>query len=395
MRRKIYLDYAATTPLHPEVLKAMLPYLTEIYGNPSSVHSVGQEAKEALEQSRQKLANLIGARNEEIVFTSGGTEADNLAIKGVAFANRQKGDHIITSRIEHHAVIETCRWLEKEGFSVTYLPVDAHGTVSPDDVRRALTSRTILISIMHANNEIGTIEPIAEISKIAHEAEVYLHTDAVQTVGHIPVNVNELGVHLLSLSAHKFYGPKGVGALYVRKGTKIASVLHGGGQEKGYRSGTENIAGIVGLGKAAELAKQEMVEEMPRLTALRDYLIDGILNNISDVRLNGHPVERLPNNVHISVAYVEGEAMLLNLDLAGICVSTGSACSSVRLEPSHVLTALGLTPTQAHGSIRFTLRKWTTKADIDTVLHVFPQVVSKLRALSPLAKSAKGTSPQR
>jgi len=395
MRRKIYLDYAATTPLHPEVLKAMLPYLTEIYGNPSSVHSLGQEAKEALEQSRQKLANLIGARNEEIVFTSGGTEADNLAIKGVAFANRQKGDHIITSRIEHHAVIETCRWLEKEGFSVTYLPVDAHGTVSPDDVRRALTSRTILISIMHANNEIGTIEPIAEISKIAHEAEVYLHTDAVQTVGHIPVNVNELGVHLLSLSAHKFYGPKGVGALYVRKGTKIASVLHGGGQEKGYRSGTENIAGIVGLGKAAELAKQEMVEEMPRLTALRDYLIDGILNNISDVRLNGHPVERLPNNVHISVAYVEGEAMLLNLDLAGICVSTGSACSSVRLEPSHVLTALGLTPTQAHGSIRFTLGKWTTKADIDTVLHVFPQVVSKLRALSPLAKSAKGTSPQR
>lgn len=395
MRRKIYLDYAATTPLHPEVLKAMLPYLTEIYGNPSSVHSLGQEAKEALEQSRQKLANLIGARNEEIVFTSGGTEADNLAIKGVAFANRQKGDHIITSRIEHHAVIETCRWLEKEGFSVTYLPVDAHGTVSPDDVRRALTSRTILISIMHANNEIGTIEPIAEISKIAHEAEVYLHTDAVQTVGHIPVNVNELGVHLLSLSAHKFYGPKGVGALYVRKGTKIASVLHGGGQEKGYRSGTENIAGIVGLGKAAELAKQEMVEEMPRLTALRDYLIDGILNNISDVRLNGHPVERLPNNVHISVAYVEGEAMLLSLDLAGICVSTGSACSSVRLEPSHVLTALGLTPTQAHGSIRFTLGKWTTKADIDTVLHVFPQVVSKLRALSPLAKSAKGTSPQR
>ncbi len=384
--KRIYLDYAATTPLHPEVLNAMLPYLTESFGNPSSIHSLGQEAKEAVGQARQKVAALIGAKSEEIVFTSGGTEADNMAIIGIALANRAKGDHIVTSSIEHHAVLEPCQWLEKQGFSITYLPVDGYGMVSPDDVKKALTARTILVSIMHANNEVGTIEPIAEIAKITREAGVYLHTDAVQTVGHIPVNVDELGVDLLSLSAHKLYGPKGIGSLYVRKGTKIAPIIHGGGQEKGYRSGTENVASIVGLAKAAELAQHEMADEIRRLSSLRDYMIEGIFSRISNVRLNGHPTIRLPGNVNISVEYIEGEAMLLNLDLAGICASTGSACSSAKLEPSHVLTAMGLTHTQAHGSLRFTMGKWTTKEEIDIVLEVLPQIVSKLRAVSPLLR---------
>jgi len=384
--RRIYLDYAATTPVHPDVVQAMLPYFSQYFGNPSSIHSLGQDAKEAVEQARQQLAHLIGAKSEEIVFTSGGTEADNLAIKGIALANRDRGNHIVTSRIEHHAVLEPCHWLEKQGFSVTRLPVDGYGMVSPDDVKKALTDKTILVSIMHANNEIGTIEPLAEIAKVTREAGVYLHTDAVQTIGHIPVNVDQMGIDLLSLSAHKFYGPKGIGALYVRKGTKIAPLIHGGGQEKNRRSGTENVPGIVGLGKAAEIAERELPDEAPRLTALRDELIQGILGQISDVRLNGHPTIRLPNNVNISVAYIEGEAMLLNLDLAGICASTGSACSSASLQPSHVLTALGLTHTQAHGSLRFTLGKWTTKEDLDTVLKVFPTIVAKLRAVSPLLK---------
>lgn len=384
--KRIYLDYAATTPVRPEVLQAMLPYFTVTFGNPSSIHSLGQEAKGAVEEARTKVAKLIGAQSDEIVFTSGGTEADNLAIKGIALANRDRGNHIITSQIEHHAVLEPCHWLEKQGFSVTYLRVDSHGMVSPDDVKRALTSRTILVSIMHANNEIGTIEPIAEIAKITREAGVYLHTDAVQTVGHIPTNVNDLGVDLLSLSAHKLYGPKGVGALYIRKGTRIGPIIHGGGQEKNRRSGTENVPGIVGLGKAAELAQHEMAEEAARLTNLRDYFIQGILNEISCAHLNGHPTIRLPNNVSISVEYIEGEAMLLKLDLAGICASTGSACSSANLQPSHVLTALGLTPTQAHGSVRFTMGRWTSKQDVDTVLTIFPQIVFELRALSPLLK---------
>lgn len=384
--KRIYLDYAATTPVRPEVLQAMLPYFTVTFGNPSSIHSLGQEAKGAVEEARTKVAKLIGAQSDEIVFTSGGTEADNLAIKGIALANRDRGNHIITSQIEHHAVLEPCHWLEKQGFSVTYLRVDSHGMVSPDDVKRALTSRTILVSIMHANNEIGTIEPIAEIAKITREAGVYLHTDAVQTVGHIPTNVNDLGVDLLSLSAHKLYGPKGVGALYIRKGTRIGPIIHGGGQEKNRRSGTENVPGIVGLGEAAELAQHEMAEEAARLTNLRDYFIQGILNEISCAHLNGHPTIRLPNNVSISVEYIEGEAMLLKLDLAGICASTGSACSSANLQPSHVLTALGLTPTQAHGSVRFTMGRWTSKQDVDTVLTIFPQIVFELRALSPLLK---------
>jgi len=385
--RRIYLDYAATTPTHPEVVKAMLPYFTEGFGNPSSIYSYGQEAKGALEEARDKVAALIGARDEEIVFTSGGTEADNFAIKGVAYANESKGNHVITSSIEHHAVIETCKFLERRGYRVTYLPVDEYGLVDPGDVKKAITDKTILISVMHANNEMGTMEPIAEIGRIAKEAEIYFHTDAVQTAGHIPVDVNELGVDLLSMSAHKLYGPRGVGALYIRKGTKLLSFMHGGEQERRRRASTENIPGIVGFGKAVELAQQEMSREAKRLAYLRDQLIKGLLERLDHTRLNGHPLKRLPNNVNVSVDFVEGESMLLNLDLEGICASTGSACSSSSLEPSHVLLALGLSPEQAHGSLRFTLGKWTTEEEIGRVLEVLPRVVAKLRAMSPLLKS--------
>jgi len=387
--RRIYLDYAATTPTHPEVVKAMLPYFTEEFGNPSSIHSYGQEAKGAMEEVRAKVADLIGARSEEIVFTSGGTEADNFALKGVAFANESKGNHIITSSIEHHAVIETGKFLQRRGFKVTYLPVDEYGLVDPEDVRKAITGKTILISVMHANNEVGTVEPIAEIGKITKEAGIYFHTDAVQTVGHILVDVNELGVDLLSISAHKLYGPKGTGALYIRKGTKLVSFMHGGEQERRRRASTENVPGIVGFGKAAELAQQEMSEEAKRLTYLRNQLVSGLLERIDHTRLNGHPVNRLPNNVNISVDYVEGESMLLNLDLEGICASTGSACSSSSLEPSHVLLAMGFSHEQAHGSLRFSLGKWTTEEEIGQVLDILPRIVAKLRAMSPLLKSQR------
>ncbi len=385
--KRIYLDYAATTPTHPEVVKAMLPYFTGSFGNPSSLYSCGQEAKGAIQEVRVRVAELIGARDEEIVFTSGGTEADNFALKGVAYANEKKGDHIITSSIEHHAVIETCKFLERRRFSVTYLPVDEYGLVDPDDVRRAITNKTILISVMHANNEMGTIEPIAEIGRIAKGAGIYFHTDAVQTAGHIPVDVNELEVDLLSISAHKLYGPKGVGALYIRKGTKLIPFMHGGEQERPRRASTENVPGIVGFGRAVELAQQEMSEEAERLTYLRDQLIKGLLERIDHIRLNGHPQKRLPNNVNVSVDYVEGESMVLNLDLEGICASTGSACSSSSLEASHVLLAIGLSHEQAHGSLRFTLGKWTSEEDIGRVLEVLPQIVAKLRAMSPLLKS--------
>lgn len=384
---RIYLDYAATTPTHPEVVKAMLPYFTDAFGNPSSIYSYGQEAKGAIEESRSKIALFIGARDEEIVFTGSGTEADNFALKGVAWANENRGNHIITSSIEHHAVIETCEFLKKRGFMVTYLPVDEYGLVDPHDVQKAITNKTILVSVMHANNEIGTIEPIAEISKITKEAGIYFHTDAVQTAGHIPVDVNELGVDLLSISAHKIYGPKGVGAVYIRKGTKLISFIHGGEQERRRRASTENIPGIVGFGKAIELAQQEMSAEAERLTCLRDQLIEGLLGQIDHTRLNGHPLKRLPNNVNISADFVEGESMLLNLDLEGICVSTGSACSSSSLKPSHVLLAMGLSPEQAHGSLRVTLGKWTTEEEMGRVLEVLPQIVAKLRAMSPLLNS--------
>ena len=387
--RRIYLDYAATTPAHPEVAKTMLPYFTDAFGNPSSIHSYGQEAKVAIEEARVKVANLIGARDEEITFTSGGTEADNFALKGTAFANEPKGNHIITSPIEHHAVIETCKFLEKSGFLVSYLPVDKQGMVDPDHVKKAITNRTILISVMHANNEMGTIEPISEIGRIAKEAGVYFHTDAVQTAGHIPVDVNELGVDLLSMSAHKLCGPKGVGALYVRKGTKLTPFMHGGEQERRRRASTENVPGIVGFGCAVELAQQEISQEAQRLTNLRHQLIKGLLERIDHTHLNGHPVMRLPNNVNVSIDFVEGESMVLNLDLEGICVSTGSACSSSSLEPSHVLLAIGLPPEQAHGSLRLTLGKWTSEEDISRVLEVLPRIVARLRAMSPLLKNSK------
>jgi len=385
--KRIYLDYAATTPTHPEVVEAMLPYFNEVFGNPSGIYSYSQEARGATEEARDKVAALIGAGSEELIFTSGGTEADNFAIKGMAYANEPKGNHIITSSIEHHAVIETCKFLEKRGFEVTYLPVDEYGLVDPDDVKTAITDKTILVSVIHANNEVGTIEPIAEIGRITKEAGICFHTDAVQTAGHIPVDVNELEVDLLSMSAHKLYGPKGVGALYIRKGTRLVSFMHGGDQERRRRASTENVPGIVGFGKAVELAQQEMSEEVERLTYLRDKLTKSLLERIDHIRLNGHPLKRLPNNVNVSVDFVEGESMLLNLDLEGICASTGSACSSSSLEPSHVLLAMGLPHEQAHGSLRFSLGKWTTEEEISRVLEVLPRVIAKLRAMSPLLKS--------
>jgi len=347
--RRIYLDYAATTPAHPEVVKAMTPYFSDEFGNPSAIYSYGQEAKGAIEAARVEIAGLIGADESEIVFTSGGTEADNFAIAGTFFASGNKGNHIVTSSIEHHAVSETCKFLERQGADITFVPVNKYGLVDPDDIRKAITGKTVLVSVMHANNEIGTIEPIAEISKIAKEAGVCFHTDGVQTVGHIPVDVNELGVDLMAMSAHKLCGPKGVGALYIRKGTKLVPFIHGGGQESKRRASTENVPGIAGFGKAAELAKHDLVSEMTRLTFLRDTLISGLLERVDRIRLNGHPTRRLPNNVNLSVDFVEGESMLLNLDLEGICASTGSACTSGSLEPSHVLLATGLSHEMACG----------------------------------------------
>lgn len=381
---RIYLDYAATAPCDPEVIKAMEPYFFEKYGNASSIHSFGQDAKKGIDDSRDALASFLGAKSEEIVFTSGGTESDNFALKGVASALEKKGSHIITSVIEHHAVSEPCKFLEKKGFSVTYIPVDNQGLVSAEDVRKAITDKTILISIMHANNEIGTIQPIAEIGKIAKEKGVCFHTDAVQTVGHIPVNVNELNVDLLSLSAHKFYGPKGVGALYIRKGTRIDRFMHGGDQEKGRRASTHNTTGIVGLGKAVELCRKNMESEAKFQIGLRDKLIKEIPEKIKEVFLNGHPTKRLPNNVNFSIKYIEGESILLNLDLVGIAASTGSACTSSSLEPSHVLLAIGLSHEVAHGSLRITMGRWTKESDVNYLLEHLPKIVTKLRAMSPL-----------
>ena len=385
--QRIYLDYAATTPTDPTVVQAMLPYFHDAFGNPSAIYSYGQEAKNALEEARGKVARLIGARDEEIIFTSGGTEADNFALKGAAYANQKKGNHIITSAIEHHAVLESCKFLGKMGYKITYLPVDKYGLVDPDSVKKAITDKTILISVMHANNEIGTIQPISEIGKIAKEAGILFHSDAVQTAGHIPVNVNELGVDLLSMSGHKLYGPKGVGVLYTRKGSKLTPFMHGGGQERGRRASTENVPGIVGLGQAAELAGQDLEGEAQRLIGLRDKLISGIVQKVDRTHLNGHPVKRLPNNVNISVEFVEGEYMCLNMDIVGICASTGSACSSGSLEASHVLLAIGLEHVQAHGSLRFTLGKWTTEEEVEKVLEILPRIIGKLRAMSPLTKN--------
>ena len=385
--KRIYLDYAATTPVHPEVVKAMSPYFQEIFGNPSSMHSCAQEAKAAVESARAKLAGFIGARPEEIVFTSGGTESDNFAVKGVAYANEERGNHIITSAVEHHAVLEPCHFLEKRGFKVTYLPVDRYGMVDPDEVKKAITPKTILVSLMHASNEVGTIQPIAEIGKITRNAGIYLHSDAVQTFAHIPIDVNQLNIDLLSLSGHKLYGPKGVGAIFIRKGTKMVPFMHGGGQEEGRRGSTYNVPGIVGLGKAIEIAEKEMSEEAERLTRYRDHLIKSLQQKIEFIHLNGHPERRLPNNVSVGIDFVEGEASLMSLDFEGICVSTGSACSSESLEPSHVLTAMQIPAEQARCSLRFTLGKWTTEAEIERVLSVLPEIVRKLRAVSPLYKA--------
>ncbi len=389
--RRIYLDNAATTPVLPEVVHAMMPFFSETYGNPSSIHRDGREAKEAIEDSRSKIASLLGAQDAEIVFTSGGTEADNLAVKGVARSLRKRGKHIITSPVEHHAILNAVRSLESEGYEITYLPVDSTGLVDPAAVEASIREDTILISVMHANNEIGTIEPIKEIGKLAEERDVYLHTDAVQSFGHIPTRVEDLGVSLLSTSAHKIYGPKGVGALYVRTGTKMEPMIHGGSQEGKRRASTENVPGIVGFGVAAELAKKKMVERGSRILDLRNRLLEGILERIDQAYLNGHRTRRLPGNINLTVRHVEGESMVLGLDDYGIRVSTGSACSSGELEPSHVLMALGMRPEDLHSSVRLSLGEQTTREDVDYTLDAMVKVVGKLRQMSPLYQASSNT----
>jgi cysteine desulfurase len=383
----IYLDYNATTPCDPRVVEAMLPFFREHFGNPSSLHRFGQEARQAVEKARSVIARSIGARDEEIVFTSGGTESNNLAIRGVAQALRKKGNHLVTSSIEHHAVLNVFRALEKEGFAVTYLPVDREGLVHPEDLRKALRPETILVSIMHANNETGVIEPIEELSRIVREHGAVFHTDAVQTVGKVPIQVDALGVDLLSASAHKFYGPKGVGFLYVRRGTRLAPQILGGHHERGRRAGTENVPGIVGMAKALEVAQDEMHEEARRVGTLRDRLEEELQARIPDIVVVSRGAPRLYNTSLVLVEYVEGESLLLNLDFEGICVSSGSACTSSSLEPSHVLLACGYPHALAHGSIRFSLGKWTTEEEISRVVSVFPGIVEKLRAISPFGKA--------
>jgi cysteine desulfurase len=378
------MDHSSTTPVDAAVTEAMLPYFSDRFGNPSSLYSIGREARRAMEDARAKVADLMGAKKEEIIFTGSGTESDNLAIKGLAYRNRKKGDHIITSSIEHHAVLYTCKYLETQGFKVTYLPVSKEGLVNPVDVEAAITSKTILITIMHANHEIGTIQPVEEIGKITKEKNIPFHTDAIQTAGKLPLNVDALGVSLLSMSAHKMYGPKGVGALYIRKGTGLEPLFHGGGHERDIRSGTENVPGIVGFGKAAQLAK-ERLHEAAKITKLRDSLIKGVLE-ITDSYLNGHPEKRLPDNANFRFSFIEGESMILNLDMKGVAASTGSACSSKSLEPSHVLLAIGLKHEEAHGSLRFTIGRGNTQDDVDYIISVLPEIVNKLRMISPLAR---------
>ncbi|HEM61191.1 MAG TPA: cysteine desulfurase NifS [Chloroflexi bacterium] len=384
-RRTIYLDHAATTPVDPQVVEAMLPYFGERYGNASSIHSLGQDARQGLEKARVEVAGILNCTPEEIVFTSCGTESDNLALRGVAWRNRPRGDHIITSSIEHHAVSHTCEQLERSfGFEVTYLPVDRYGLVDPGDVERAINESTILISIMYANNEMGTIEPIAEIGQIARSHGVPFHTDAVQAAGALTLDVHELKVDLLSLSAHKFYGPKGVGLLYVREGVEILPVQTGGGHEGGLRSGTENVAGIVGLATALKLAEARREEQSQRLTELRDRLVEGVLSSVGDCLLLGHPERRLPNSASIAFEYVEGEGILMSLDMEGIATSSGSACSTGSSDPSHVLLAMGVPAEVARGSMRMTLGHENTQEDVDRVLEVLPGIVERLRAMSPL-----------
>jgi cysteine desulfurase len=381
----IYLDNAATTYMDPRVRKEMEKYFEKEFGNPNSFHEMGLRARKAVEKSREKVAKILNARPEEIVFTGSGTESINLAIKGVARANRDKGKHIITSKIEHHAVLDTCGYLEKyEGFKVTYLDVDKYGLVNPKDLEKSIRKDTILITIMYANNEIGTIQPIGEIGKIARKRNIYFHTDACQAGGYLDINVKKLNVDLLTLNGSKIYGPKGTGILYIRSGTRIHPIIHGGGQEFGLRSGTENVPGIVGFAKALEIAQRERRKESKRLIKLRDKLIKGITTKIPKSFLNGHPTKRLPNNVNVSILDIEGEALLLYLNRNGIYASTGSACTSKSLDPSHVITAIGLPYEAAHGSIRFSLGRKTKEKDIDRVLDVLPRIVEKLRSMSPV-----------
>lgn len=383
--RKVYLDNAATTALSPKVLEKMMPYLTDTYGNASSPHSFGQVARIGIEHAREQVARAINADPSEIVFTGCGTESDNTVLFGVAERYAKKGDHIITTNVEHHAILHSCAALEKKGIKVTYLPVDKDGLVTPEQVRDAITDKTILVSVMFANNEVGTIMPIPEIAAVCHEKGVLFHTDAVQAAGHIPIDVKAMGIDMLSISGHKFHGPKGVGVLYERKGIRLPSYIIGGEQEKGRRAGTENVAGIVGLGEALELAVTNMSETSARMTRMRDRLIEGIEATIPEVKLNGHRTKRLPNNVNFSIKYIEGESILLMLDMAGIAASSGSACTSGSLDPSHVLLALGLTHEVAHGSVRMTLGDDTTDEDIDYVLETLPKVAHRLRAMSPIS----------
>jgi cysteine desulfurase len=386
MKRQVYLDYSATTPVKDEVLQAMLPYFTQNFGNPSSLYTIGQESKQAVEESRERVAALIGANPREIFFTASGTEADNWAVIEGAESRAKKGNHIITTKIEHHALLHSCEYLEKKGFEVTYLDVDGEGFVNPADLERALTDKTTLVSIMFANNEIGSVQPIKELAEIAKKRGVTFHTDAVQALGNISMDVRALGVDLLSVSAHKIYGPKGVGALYIRKGVALPSFVHGGGQENKKRAGTENLAGIVGFGKAAELAKSNLDAHVEKLTELRNYFLGKIEANIPDVKVNGSLARRLPGNLNVTFKYIEGEALLLLLDLDGIAVSTGSACSSASLTPSHVLTALGVPAEMIHGSLRFTVGDFTDKDDVDYTVECLIKNVEKLRNISSVSK---------
>lgn len=381
---RIYMDNAATTRVSEPVAQAMMPYLTEVFGNPSSVHSFGREARKALDHARAQVAQALGAEPKEIYFTGCGTESDNWAIRGAAYAHKDKGNHIITTTIEHHAVLHTCEQLEKEGFEVTYLEVDEYGLVDVKALEAAIRPTTVLITVMAANNEIGTLEPIEEIGRIAREHKVLFHTDAVQAIGSVPFDVKRMNIDMLSLSGHKFHAPKGVGALYIRSGVRIDRFIRGGAQERGQRAGTENLASIVGMGRAIELATQNLEAHNAKLSALRDRLIQGILSNIPEVRLNGHPTMRLPGNVNVSIRYIEGESLLLSLDLKGIAASSGSACTSGSLDPSHVLLAIGLPHEIAHGSLRFSLSEENTEAEVDYVIDTLREIVDRLRAMSPL-----------
>ncbi len=383
-RNRIYLDHSATTPVHPQVLEAMIPYFREHFGNASSIHDWGREVKVVMEDCREKIGLLFGASAKEVFFTSGGTESDNLAIKGVAWANQNKGRHIITSQIEHHAVLESCKYLSKQGFEITYLPVDRLGLVNPEDVREAIKSDTILVSIMHVNNETGAIQPIEEIGRITKERGVYFHTDAVQSAGKLPIKVDELNLDLFSLSAHKLYGPKGVGLIYIRQGTRIAPLSHGGHHEKGKRGGTENVAGIVGLSKAIEIAHQNMDEYNQKMRLLADEFYKRIKERVPDVFLNGEPGRRYCGIMNISFKGVEGESIILSLDMKGVAVSSGSACTSGTLEPSHVLSAMHVPPELAQASIRFSFGWDNTLEDIDYVVEVLPEIVNRLRRMSPI-----------